>query len=86
MCGRLLSLWDASYGYKDRVASRDKGTLGRSVLIGIPRWCDVGDCQRVRGVGEACSSCQDPRRLSVVEVSSSVQRGLRRFQAERCRS
>ena len=47
MCGRLLSLRYASYGYRDRVAGRDKGKLGPLVLIGIPWWCDVGDCQRV---------------------------------------
>ena len=77
MCGRLLSLWHASYGYTDRVANRDNGKLGRLVLIGIPRWCDVGDCQRARGVGEECSSCLGPRKRSVVEVSSGGVGGSR---------
>ena len=52
MCERLLRLWHSSYGYGDRVAGRDKGKLGRLVLIDIPRWCDVGVVKRVRGVGE----------------------------------
>ena len=92
MCGRLLSLlqglWYASYGYRGRVAGRDKETLWRLLLIGIPRWCDVGDCPRARGVGEACNSCQGSSRRGVVGVSSGVrvQRRRRRFQAERCRS
>ena len=87
MCGRLLNLWHASYGY-GRVAGRDKGKLGRLTLTGMPRWCGVGDCPRVRGVGEACNSCQGSSRRSVVEVSSGVhvQRRRRRFQDERCRS
>ena len=42
MCGRMLRLWHASYGYGGRVAGRDEG-MGRLVLIGIPQWCDVGD-------------------------------------------
>ena len=88
MCGRLLSLWHASYGYKGRVAGRDKGKLWRLMLIDIPRWCDVGDCPRVRGVGGTRNSCQGSSRRSVVGASSGVrvQRRGRRFQAERCRS
>ena len=86
MCERLLSLWHTSYGYRGRVAGRNKGKLRRLVLIGIPWWCDVEDFQRVRGVGEACNNCQGPSSQSVVEVSSGVQRGRRRFQAERYRS
>ena len=88
MCGRLLSLWHASYGYRGRVAGRDKGKLGRLMLVGMPRCCDVGDFPRVRGVGEACNSCRGSSRRSVVGVSSGVhvQRRRRRFQAERCRS
>ena len=88
MCGRLLSLWYASYGYRGRVAGRDKWKLGRLILIGIPRWCDMGDCPRVRVVGETCNSCQGSSRQGVVGVSSGVrvQRRRRRFQAERCRS
>ena len=88
MCERLLSLWHASYGYRCRVAGRDKGTLGRLILIGIPRWCDVGDCPRARGVGKACNSCQGSSRRGVVGVSSGVRvrRRRRQFQAERCRS
>ena len=88
MCGRLLSLGHASYGYRVRVAGKDKGKLGRLILIGIPRWCNVGDCPRVRGVGEAFNSCQGSNRRIVVRVSSGVrvQRRRRRFQAERCRS
>ena len=88
MCGMLLSLWHASYGYRGRVTSRDKGKLGRLMLIAIPRWCDMGDCPRVRSVGEACNSYQSSNRRSVVGVSSDVrvQRRRRRFQAERCRS
>ena len=86
MCGRLLSLWHASYGYRGRVAGRDKGKLGRLMLIGMPQWCDVGDCPRVRGVGEACNSCRGSSRRSVVGVSSGVRvhQRRRRFQAERC--
>ena len=81
MCGRLLSLWHASCVYRGRVAGRDKGKLGRLMLIGMPRWCDVGDCPRVRGVGEACNSCQGSSRRNVVGVSSEarVQRRRRRF-------
>ena len=62
--------------------------MGRLMLVGIPRWCDVGDCPRARGIGEACNSCQGSSRLGVVGVSSDVlvQRRRRRFQAERCRS
>ena len=82
---RLLSLWHASYGYKGKVAGRVKGKLGGSMLIGIPRWCDVGDCPRVRGVGEACKGSS---RRGVVGASSGVrvQRRRRWFQAERYRS
>ena len=47
------------------------------MLIGIPRWCDVGDCPRVRGVGEACNSCQGSSRRSVVGVSSGGVGGSR---------
>ena len=92
MCGRLLSLllglWYASYEYRGRVAGRDKETLGRLILVGIPRWCDVGNCPRVRGVDEACNSCQGSSSRGVVGVSRDVrvQRRRRRFQAERCRS
>ena len=88
MCVRLLSLWHASYEHRGRVAGRDKGKLGRLILMGMPRWCDVGDCPRVRGVGEACYSCRGFSRRSVVGVSSGfrVQRRRTRFQAERCRS
>ena len=62
--------------------------MGRSMLVGIPRWCDVGDCPRTRGIGEACNSCQGSSRRGVARVSSDVrvQRRRRRFQAERCRS
>ena len=62
--------------------------MGRLMLVGIPRWCDVGDCPRARGVGEACNSCQGSSRRGMVGVSSDVraQRRCRRFQAERCRS
>ena len=56
MFGRLLSLCHASYGYRGRVAGSDKQKLGLLMLIGIPRWCDVGDCPRARGIGEACNS------------------------------
>ena len=58
------------------------------MLICIPRWCDVGDCPRARGVGVACKSCQGSSRRGVVGVSSDVrvQRRRRRFQAERCMS
>ena len=88
MCERILSLWHASYGYRGRVAGRDKGKLERLMLLGRPRWCDVGDYPRVQGVGEACNSCQGSSRQGVVGVSSGVrvQRRRRRFQAERCRS
>ena len=87
MCGRLLRLWHASYGYGGRVAARGEGN-GAVDLVGIPRWCDVGDCPRARGIGEACNSCQGSSRRGVVGVSSDVrvQRRRRRFQAERCRS
>ena len=83
MCGRLLSLWHASYGYRGRVTGRDKGKMGRLMLIDIFRWCDVGDCPQVRGVGEACNSCQGSSRRGVVGVSSGVrvQRRRRRLQA-----
>ena len=62
--------------------------MGRLMLVGIPWWCDVGDCPRARGIGEACNSCQGSSRRGVVGVSSDVrvQRRRRRFQAERCRS
>ena len=62
--------------------------MGRLMLVGIPRWCDVGDCPRARGIGEACNSSQGSSRRGVVGVSSDVrvQRRRRRFQAERCRS
>ena len=33
MCRRLLSLWHAPYGYKGRIAGRDKGQIGRLMLI-----------------------------------------------------
>ena len=49
MCTRLLNLWHASYGYRGRVAGRDKGKLGRLMLIGIPRWCDVDLSTGTRG-------------------------------------
>ena len=83
MCGRLLSLWHALCVYRSRAAGRDKDKLGRLMLIGMPRWCDVGDCPRVC-VGEACNSCQGSSRRNVVGVSSGVrvQRRRRRFQAE----
>ena len=42
MCGRLLSLWHALYGYGGRAAGRDKGKLGRLMLISMPRWLNVG--------------------------------------------
>ena len=85
---KAAGLWHASYGYRGRVAGRGKTKLGRLTLIGIPRWWDVGDCRRVRGVGEACNSCQGSSRRSVVGVSSGVrvQRRRRRCQSERCRS
>ena len=88
MCGRLLSLSHASYVYRGGVAGRDRGKLGRLMLIGMPRCCDVGNWSRVRGVGEACNICQGSSRRSVVGVSSGVrfQRRRRRFQAERCTS
>ena len=35
MCGRLLSLWHASYGYRGKAAGRDKGKLGRLMSIGM---------------------------------------------------
>ena len=60
MCGRLLRLWHASYGYRDRVAGRDKGKMARLMLIGIPRWCDVGDCPRLRGVGQRVMVARAP--------------------------
>ena len=74
--------------HRGRVAGRDKGTLGRLMLVGTPRWCDVGNCSRAQGVGEACNSCRRSSRRGPVEVSSGarVQRRRRRFQAERCRS
>ena len=78
MCGRRLSLWHASYGYRGTVAGRDKGKLRRLMLIGIPRWCDVGDCPRVWGVGEVCNSCQGSSKRSVVGVSRSVRLQRRR--------
>ena len=28
LCGIMLSLWHASYGYRGRVAGRDKGNWG----------------------------------------------------------
>ena len=62
MCGRLLNLWHASYGDGSRVTGRDKIKLGRLVLM-VRR----GGCQLVWGVGEACSSCQGPRRRGVVK-------------------
>ena len=70
MCVRLLSLGHASYGYRGRVAGKDTGKLKGLILIGIPRWCNVGDCPRVRGVGEACNSCPGSNRRIVVRVSS----------------
>ena len=78
MCGRLLRLWHASPGYGDRAGGRDKWKLGWLVLIGIPRWCDVWVTKRVRGVGEACSSCRGPRRRGVVEMSSGGVGGYKR--------
>ena len=75
MCGRLLSLWYPSHGYRSRFADRDKGKLGRLMLMDIPRWCDVEDCPRVRGVGEACNSCQGSSRRSVAGVSSGAPGG-----------
>ena len=87
MCGRRLGLWHASYGYRGKVAGRDKGKLSRLMLIDIPWWCNVGDCLRAWDVGEAYNSCQGSSKRSVVEVFRSVrlQRRRRRFQAERCR-
>ena len=78
MCGKLLSLWHNLYGYRGRVAGRDKGILGRLMLIGMARWCDVGNCPRVRGVGEACNSYQGSSRRSAVGVSSGVRVQWRR--------
>ena len=72
MCGRLLSLWHASYGYRGRVAGKGKGKLGRLMLIGMPRWYDVGGCPRARGVGETWNSCQGSSRRGVVGVSNGV--------------
>ena len=62
--------------------------MGRLMLVDIPRWCDVVDYLRERGIGEACNSCQASGRRGVVGVSSDVrvQRRRRQFQAERCRS
>ena len=87
MCGRLLRLWHASYGYRGRVASRDEG----SGAVDVDRYTPVvrrGGCPRARGIGEACNSSQGSSRRGVVGVSSDVrvQRRRRRFQAERCRS
>ena len=72
MCRRLLSLWHASHGYRGRVAGRNKGKLGRLMLIGMPRWYGVEDFPRVRGVGEAWNSCQGSSRRGAVGVSSGV--------------
>ena len=62
--------------------------MGRLMLVGIPRWCDVGGCPRARGVGEACNSCQGSSRRGVVGVSGDVrvQQRRGRFQVEQCRS
>ena len=62
----------------NRAATRDKVESGRLVLIGTPRWCDVGVAKRVRSVGEACNSCRGPRRKDVAEVSSGGVGGSRR--------
>ena len=87
MCGRLLRLWHASYGYGARVAGRDEGNgaVDADMYTPVVR---RGGCPRARGIGEACRSCQGSSRRGVVEVSSDVrvQRRRRRFQAERCRS
>ena len=89
MCGKLLSLLmglcPALYGYTGRVTGRDKGNMGRLMLIGKPRWCDVGNCPRARGVGEVFNSCQGSSRRGVVGVSCGVrvQRRRRWSQAER---
>ena len=70
MYRRLLKLWHVLREYGDRATGRHKGRLGRLVLRDKPWWYDVGIAERVLGVGEACSSCQGPRRRSVVEVFS----------------
>ena len=68
MCGRLLRLWHASYGHGGRVVGRDGGNGAVDVGRGIPRWCDVEDCPRARGLAkrvivarapldEACLGC-----------------------------
>ena len=81
MCGRLLSLllglWHASYGYRGRVAGRDRVTLERLMLVSIPRWYDVGNCPRVRRVGEVYNSCRGSSRRGVVGVSSGGVGGSR---------
>ena len=87
MCGRLLRLWHALYGYGGRVAGRDEG----NGAVDVDRYTPVvrrGECLRTRGMDEACNSCQGSCRRGVVGVSSDVrvQRRRRRFQAERCRS
>ena len=46
--------------------------MGRLTLVGIHLSCDVGDCPRARGIGEACNSCQGSSRRGVVGVSSDV--------------
>ena len=87
-CERLLSLWHASYGYGGRVAGRNKGKLGLLVSIGILRWCGVGV---VNGYGTLAKRAViagargDGAWLRCPAGSSGVQRGRRRFQAERCR-
>ena len=43
LCGRLVSLWHASYGYRDRVAGRDKGKFGRLVYPGGAMWGAVNE-------------------------------------------
>ena len=52
MCGRLLRLWHASYGYGGRVAGRDEG----NGAVDVDRYTLVvrrGGCPRARGIDEA---------------------------------
>ena len=67
----LARVWGHSH-------QQHKGKLGRLVLIDIPWWYDVGVAKRALGVGEACISCQGPRRRSDVEVFSEGVGGFRR--------
>ena len=49
-----------------------KKRFGRLVLMGIPRWSDVGVGKRVRGIDEACSNFQGPERRVWLKYPAGV--------------